>query len=74
MMEVKRMGAMSAEKMMVYALVLRWYIDHGVEIAAVHRTINYRPKKIFTWSVEQVTEAHRTGDTDKGKALLADLF
>ena len=45
-----------------------------MEITAVHRTINYRPKKIFTWFVEQVTEARRTGDTDKSKALLADVF
>ena len=60
--------------MLVYAPHLRWYIDHGVEITAVHRTINYQPKKIFTWFVEQVTEARRTGDVDKSKALLADVF
>ena len=60
--------------MLVYAPLLRWYIDHGVEITAVHRTINYQPKTIFTWFLEQVTEERRTGDTDKSKALLADVF
>ena len=30
--------------------------------------------KPFTWFVEEVTTARRTGDTDKSKALLADIF
>ena len=41
----KLVGALSAEKMLVYGPLLRWYIDHGVEITAVHRTINYQPKR-----------------------------
>ena len=30
--------------------------------------------KIFTWFVEQVTEARQTGDVEKSKALLAEVF
>ena len=40
----------------------------------VYRTIDYQPTKIFTWFVEQVTEARRTGDVEKSKALLAEVF
>ena len=36
--------------------------------------IDYQAMKIFTWFVEQVTEACTTGDADKGKALLAEVF
>ena len=32
------------------------------------------PAKIFPWFVEQVTEARRTGDVEKSKALLAEVF
>lgn len=32
------------------------------------------PSKIFTWFLEQATEVRRTGDVDKSKALLADVF
>ena len=32
------------------------------------------PAKIFPWFVEQLTEARRTGDVDKSKALLAEVF
>ena len=70
----KLVGALSAEKMLVYAPLLRWYVVHGAEIKAVHRTIDYTPKKIFNWFVQQVTEARRTGDVEKEKALLADAF
>jgi len=56
------------------APLLRWYVDHGAVVKRVYRTIDYIPEKIFTWFVEQVTEARRTGDLDKSKALLAEVF
>ena len=70
----KLMGALSAEKTLLYAPLLEWYIDHGAEITKVHRTIDYQPAVIFEWFVNQVTEARRTGDVEKSKALLADIF
>ena len=70
----KLVGALSAERMLLFATLLRWYVDHGAVITKVHRTIDYQPAKIFTWFVEQVTEARRTGDVDKSKALLAEVF
>ena len=68
------MGALSAEKLLVYAPLLRWYVDHGAVITAVYRTIDYTPGKVFDWFVEQVTEARRTEDVEKSKALLAEVF
>ena len=68
------MGALSAKKILLYAPLLRWYIDHGAVITNVYQTIDYQPTKIFTWFVEQVTEARRTGDVEKSKALLAGVF
>ena len=53
---------------------MRWYIDDGLRITAAHRLIGYDGKRIFTWFVEKVTEARRTGDADKAKALLADVY
>jgi len=70
----KLVGALSAEKLLVYAPLLRWYVDHGAVITAVYRTIDYTPGKVFDWFVEQVTEARRTGDVEKSKALLAEVF
>ena len=45
-------------------------MNHGAVVTKVSRNIDYEPGKIFTWFVEQVTEARRTGDADKSKALL----
>ena len=72
--ENKLVGALSAEKLLVYAPLLRWYVDHGAVITVVHRTIDYTPGKVFDWFVEQVTETRRTGDVEKSKALLAVVF
>jgi len=43
-------------------------------ITAVYGTIEYTPRKVFDWFVEEVTEARRTGDVENSKALLADVF
>ena len=70
----KLLGTLSAEKILLYEPLLQWYINHGAIIKRVYRTIDYKPKKIFEWFVKEVTEARRTGDEDKSKALLADIF
>ena len=70
----KLMGTLSAQKMLVYAPLLLWYVKHGAVIKRVYRTIDYTPAKIFPWFVEQLTEARRTGDVEKSKALLAEVF
>ena len=70
----KLMGTLSAQRMLVYAPLLLWYVNHGAVIKRVYRTIDYTPAKIFPWFVEQVTEARRTGDVEKSKDLLAEVF
>ena len=40
----------------------------------MYRTIDYQATKALKWFVDEVTEARRTGDVDKSKALLADIF
>ena len=70
----KLVGALSAKKILLFAPLLQWYIDHGAQITAVYRTIDYKAAKPFVWVVEEVTTARRTGETDKSKALLADMF
>ena len=70
----KLVGVLSAQKLLLNAPLLGWYVKPSVAITAVHRTIDYQMTKIFTWFVAQVTEARHTGDTDKNIALLAEVF
>lgn len=70
----KLVGALSAPKLLLYAPLLSWYVEQGAVIKAVYCSIDYQTTKVFTWFVEQVTEARHTGDVDKSKALLAEVF
>ena len=66
----KLVGALSAEKLLVYAPLLCWYVEHGAIIKAVYRTINYQVTNFFNWFVKQVMEARCTGDVEKSKKYL----
>lgn len=41
----KRLGELSAKKILLYAPLLKWYLDHGLQITALYRTIDYKPQK-----------------------------
>ena len=53
---LKLVGTLATEKLLLYALLLRWYEVHGAVIEKFSRTIDYQATKIF---IEQVTEAVR---------------
>ena len=46
----KLLGVLQTKKVLLYAPLLKWYLDHGLQITAVHRTIDYIPKKSSTGS------------------------
>ena len=70
----KLLGVMSAKKILLYAPLLAWYLNHGLKLTAVYRTIDYEPREIFSWFVKEVANNRRKGDADKDKALLAEVF
>ena len=65
---------MSAKKLLLYAPLLEWYLTNGLKVTAVYRTIDYEPREIFSWFVNEVADNRRKGDADKDKALLAEVF
>ena len=70
----KLLGVMSAKKILLYAPLLVWYLNRGLKLTAVYRTIDYEPREIFSWFVNKVANNRRKGDADKDKALLAEVF
>ena len=70
----KLLGVMSAKKILLYAPLLVWYLNQGLKLTAVYRTIDYEPREIFSWFVNEVANNRRKGDADKDKALLAEVF
>jgi len=71
---VKLLGALEVDEILLYTPLLRWYIEHGLELQAVYTTIEYQPGKILVWFFNEVTDARRMGDTDKEKAIFAEVF
>jgi len=65
----KLVGALSAERLLLYAPLLLWYVNHGAVVAEVYRTIDYQPAKIFPWFVEHVMEGQ--GNSVYGKLIEA---
>ena len=47
----KLLGVLSEKKMLLYAPLLEWYLDQGLLVKAVYRTIDYMPQKLFDWFV-----------------------
>ena len=70
----KLLGVLSAKKILLYAPLLEWYLTNGLELTAVYRTIDYEPREIFSWFVNEVADNRRKSDADKDKALLAEVF
>ena len=70
----KLLGVMSAKKILLYAPLLAWYLNQGLKLTAVYRTIDYEPREIFSWFVNEVANNRRKGDAEKDKALLAEVF
>ena len=60
----KLVGGLSAKKLLLYAPLLQWYVNHGAVITAVYCTIYYKPTKVLKWFVHEVTDARRTGDVE----------
>ena len=70
----KLLGVLKAQKVLLYPPLFKWYHEHGLEITAVHRTIDYYPQKLFDWFVKEVANMRRKGDVEAEKALLAEVF
>lgn len=66
------LGVMKAKKIFVATPLLKWYLEHGLEVTEIYQTvefdINSTPFKGF---VDKVSNARREGDKDPEKAILA---
>ena len=68
----KLLGVMKAEKILLYSPLLKWYLNHGLQVTKIHRFISYTSSKPFKWFPEEVSSARRAADQDKDKKQLGD--
>ncbi|XP_052693820.1 uncharacterized protein LOC128172088 [Crassostrea angulata] len=65
-------GGMRARQLLIATPLLKWYINHGLEITKIYQTVEYTPQTCFKSFVRDVSDARRQGDVDPSKAILAD--
>ena len=68
----KLLGVMKAEKILLYSPLLKWYLNHGLQVTKIHRYISYTSSRPFKWFPEEVSSARRAADQDKNKKQLGD--
>ena len=68
----KLLGVMKAEKILLYSPLLKWYLNHGLQVTKIHRYISYTSGTPFAWFPEEVSSARRAADQDKNKKQLGD--
>ena len=68
----KLLGVMKAEKILLYSPLLKWYLNHGLQVTKIHKYISYTSSRPFAWFPEEVSSARRDADQDKNKKQLGD--
>ena len=68
----KLLGVMKAEKILLYSPLLKWYLNHGLQVTKIHKYISYTSGRPFKWFPEEVSGARRAADQDKNKSQLGD--
>ena len=54
--------------------LIAWYLSNGLVVTKVHQIITFSAERVFDSFVKKVTEARRTGDLHKDKALIGNMF
>ena len=67
-------GGMRAKKLLLASPLLKWYLDHGLEVTRVHQIIEFTPKACFKTFEDQISTARRSGDVDPAKSIIADTM
>ena len=70
----KLLGVTKTEKILLYAPMLKWYLNHGLKVTAVHKYLKYTASKPFEWFPEEVSNARRVGDSNPALKPLGDTY
>ena len=63
-----------SEKILLTTPLVKWYLDHGLEITKIYEFIKYTPEKTFEKFGLDVSKVRRIGDLDNSKTILANTW
>lgn len=67
-------GGLRAKQILLATPLLKWYLDHGLEVTKVYQVVEYTPCRVFKGFADMVTKARREGDEHPNKAIIADTM
>ena len=67
-------GSLKGEKILLAMPLLKWYLEHGLEVTKVHQVVEFTPKPCFKPFGDSASDARRAGDADPRKAIIADTM
>ena len=66
------LGVIKAKKILLYTPLIKWYLQHGLRLTAVHQLVKYELGKPFSWFSEEVANARHETDKDPLKKQLGN--
>ncbi|CAH3160600.1 unnamed protein product [Porites lobata] len=67
-------GSYFGEKILLATPLIKWYLEHGLEVTRIYQVVEYTPFPCFQPFGEAVSDARRAGDVDPNKAIIADTM
>ena len=67
-------GSYRCDKILLATPLLRWYMDHGLEVTHVYQVVEYDFVPCFRRFGDAVSTARREGDVHSHKAIIADTM
>ena len=67
-------GSVKGEKILLATPLLKWYLEHGLEVTRVHQVVEFTPEPCFKTFGDAVSDARRAGDADPRKDIIADTM
>ena len=67
-------GGMKAKRLLLATPLLKWYLEHGLEVTNIDKVIEYIPNSCFKEFQHDVSNARRTGDQNPSMSIIADTM
>ena len=67
-------GSLKGDKVLLATPLLKWYLEHGLEVTKIFQVVEYTPNPCFKPFGEAVSDARRAGDVDPSKSIIADTM
>ena len=64
-------GSMKGEKILLATTLLKWYLEHGLEVTKVHQVVEFTPEPCVKYFGDAVSNERRAGNADPRKAIIA---